>query len=165
MSSSKNRILIEGSERAALPGAHIVGAIDPNEEMTVTVIVRRNPSNKELSFVIKEISAQKPSERKYLSRDELATSYGTGPVDLAKVEEFAHEYGLNVVEIKPAERRVIFKGTVASLSAAFGVYRARYEHPEGSYRGRTGPIQVPEDIAPIVESVFGLDDRPQVRPH
>ncbi len=128
MSSSKNRIPIEGSERAALPGVHIVGAIDPNEEMTATVIVRRNPSNKELSSVIKGLSAQKPSERKYLSRDELATSYGADPADLAKIEEFVHEYGLNVVEIKPAERRVILEGTMASLSVAFGVYLARYEY-------------------------------------
>jgi len=165
MSSSKNRIPIKGSERAALSGAHITGAIDPHERIEVTVVMRHNRSSKELSSVVKEIGAQKPNERKYLSRDEFATAYGADPADLAKVKEFAHEYGLEVVKIKPAERRVILGGTVASLSAAFGVYLARYEHPKGSYRGRTGPIHVPEDIAPIVEGVFGLDDRPQARSH
>jgi len=165
MSSSKNSIPIEGSERTALSGAHIACAIDPHERIQVTIVLRRSPSSKELSSVVKEISAQKPSERKYLSRDELATAYGADPADLAKIEEFAHEYGLDIVEVKAAQRRVILGGTVASLSAAFGVYLARYEHPKGSYRGRTGPIHVPEDIAPIVEGVFGLDDRPQARPH
>ena len=120
MSSSKNRIPIEGSEREPLPGAHIVGAIDPHEHIRVTVVVRRSPSNKELSSVIKELSAQKLSERKYLSRDELATAYGADPADLAKIEEFAHEYGLNVVEVKAAQRRVILEGTAAALSVAFG---------------------------------------------
>ena len=166
MSSSKNRIPIEGSEREPLfPGAHIVGAIDPHEHIRVTVVVRRSPSNKELSSVIKELSAQKLSERKYLSRDELATAYGADPADLAKIEEFAHEYGLNVVEVKAAQRRVILEGTAAALSVAFGTYLARYEHPKGSYRGRTGPVHVPEDIAPIVENVLGLDNRPQARFH
>jgi len=40
-----------------------------------------------------------------------------------------------------------------------------HHRPEGSYRGRTGHIHVPEDLAPIIEGVFGLDDRPQARPH
>ncbi len=154
MSSSKNRIPIKGSERVALPGAHITGAIDPHEPILVTVVVRRNSSNKQLGLLVKELGAQKPKERKYLSRDEFATAYGADPADLAKIKEFAHEYGLEVVEIKPAERRVILGGTAASLSAAFGVYLARYEHPKGSYRGRTGPIHVPEDIAPIGRRCF-----------
>src|SRR5262249_41105826 len=39
-----------------------------------------------------------------------------------------------------------------------------YEHAEGTYRGRQGEIFVPAYLAPVVEGVFGLDDRPQVRP-
>ncbi len=87
MSSSKNRIPVESGERETLPGAHILGAIDPHEHFRVTVVVRRSPSNKGLSSVVKELSAQKPSEHKYLSRDELATGYGVDPADLAKIEE------------------------------------------------------------------------------
>src|SRR5205823_189509 len=36
--------------------------------------------------------------------------------------------------------------------------------PGGTYRGRVGTVHVPDDIAAIVEGVFGLDDRPQARP-
>jgi kumamolisin len=165
MSSSKNRIPIQGSERVALPGAHITSAVDPHERILVTVVVRRKRSSKELSSLVKEIGAHKLNERKHLSRDEFATTYGADPTDLAKIKEFAHEYGLDIVEVKPTQRRVMLRGTAAALSAAFGVYLAHYEHPTGSYRGRTGPLHVPEDIAPIVEGVFGLDNRPQVHPH
>src|SRR5262249_25984671 len=38
-------------------------------------------------------------------------------------------------------------------------------HPGGSYRGRTGSIHVPTEIHDIVEGVFGLDNRPQAKPH
>jgi hypothetical protein len=41
MASAKNRIPVPGSERAALPGARLVGAADPNERLLVTVLVRR----------------------------------------------------------------------------------------------------------------------------
>ncbi len=165
MTTSKNRIPIKGSERAPLPGAYISGAIDPNEHISVTVMVRRRLSSKGLASIAKEIGARKPRERKHLSRDELAAAHGADPADLEKVEDFAHEHGLDVVEANAAQRRVVLSGTVAALSAAFGVYLARYEHPKGTYRGRTGPVHVSEDIAPIVEGVFGLDNRPQARPH
>lgn len=165
MSSSKNRIALKGSERAPLPGAHISGPIDPNERIRVTVIVRRRSSSKNLSSLAKEIGTQKPNERKHLSRNEFATVHGADPADLEKIEDFAHEHGLDVVEVEAAQRRVVLAGTVAALSTAFGVYLARYEYSKGTYRGRTGSIHVPEDISPIVEGVFGLDNRPQARPH
>jgi kumamolisin len=163
--SSKNRISIKGSERTALPEGRIVGAVDPNEYARVTVIVRRRPSGKDLNSFINNTTAQKPDERKHLHRDELAITHGADPADLEMLESFAHEYALDVVEVNAAQRRVVLAGTVAKLSAAFGVYLACYEHPEGTYRGRTGAIHVPEDIAPIVEGVFGLDNRRQARPH
>ena len=163
--TSKNRVSLKGSERAALPGAHISRPIDPNERIRITVMVRRNPSSKELTAMAKEIGAQKIKDRKYLSREEFAASHGADPEDLRKIEDFAQEHGLDVVEVNAAQRRIVLEGTAAALSVAFGVYLAHYEHPKGTYRGRTGLLQLPEDIAPIVEGVFGLDNRPQARPH
>jgi kumamolisin len=49
------------------------------------------------------------------------------------------------------------------MSQAFGVHLGCWEHPLGTYRGRTGEVHVPDDIAPIVEAVLGLDNRPQAR--
>ena len=54
---------------------------------------------------------------------------------------------------------------MANFSKAFDVELKRYEHPGGSYRGRTGPVHVPAEIADIVQGVFGLDDRPQAKAH
>src|SRR5262249_33490677 len=56
-------------------------------------------------------------------------------------------------------------GAVASFEAAFGVRLEQYQYAAGSYRGRTGPVHVPADLADVVEGVFGLDDRPQAVPH
>ena len=50
------------------------------------------------------------------------------------------------------------------MGDAFGVDLGRYEVGETSYRGREGHVHVPEDLAPLVEGVFGLDDRQQARP-
>ena len=70
-----------------------------------------------------------------------------------------------MAEASAAERRVVLSGTVANFSKAFDVELKRYEHTGGSYRGRTGSVHLPAEIANIVQGVFGLDDRPQAKAH
>src|SRR5204862_3528538 len=47
----------------------------------------------------------------------------------------------------------------------FQTYLESYEQPDGStYRGRRGPIHVPEELADAIVSVNGLDERPVAKP-
>jgi kumamolisin len=65
-----------------------------------------------------------------------------------------------------ADRRtVILSGTVAQFSAAFSIQLNVYSHPHGTYRGRTGVIQLPAELDGVIEAVLGLDNRPQAKPH
>jgi len=108
MSSPKGRIPIPGSERTAIPGARAVGAPDPNERIEVTVVVRPRPSSRGLASV-KEIGTRMPRERQYLSHKEFESAHGAAPDDLAKVEQFADEHGLSVVEVSPARRTIVLR--------------------------------------------------------
>jgi kumamolisin len=163
MSSPKDRISLRGSVRAPLPGAHAVGAANPDQPIEVTVLLR--PRTAKQSLKLEELGARPPRERKHLTREELGSNSGAAPQDIASIEAFAHDYQLAVVEANAAERRVVLSGTVANFSKAFDVELKRYEHPGGSYRGRTGSVHLPTDIADIVQGVFGLDDRPQAKAH
>lgn len=165
MASPKSRIPVPGSERTPLPGARLVGAADPHERLLVTVLLRRRATSTGLTALVEEMGARSPQTRRHPSREEFAAAHGAEPSDLEKVEEFAHEHDLDVVEVNAAQRRVVLSGTVAALSAAFGVYLAHYEYPGGTYRGRTGQVHVPDDLAPLIQGIFGLDNRPQARPH
>jgi kumamolisin len=51
------------------------------------------------------------------------------------------------------------------MNEAFGVDLKEYEHSTGRYRGRTGSVQLPAELHDVVEGVFGLDNRPQAKPH
>jgi kumamolisin len=164
MEEHTSRVALPGSERAARPGSRAVGAPDPNQQIRITVLLRpRQPFDNLASA--SELNATAPGRRKYLSRQEFAANYGANPEDLAKIEAFAHQHNLTVVEVSPARRTVVLSGSIAALSAAFGVYLADYVHPGGAFRGRTGPIYVPADLAGIVQGVFGFDNRPQAKPH
>jgi len=164
MAEYKNRVALPGSERSARRGARAVGAPDPNEQIKITVLLRPRNTMQNLASA-KELTATPPHQRKYMTREQFAAAYGAIPDDLAKIEAFAHQHNLTVMETSQARRTMVLSGTIATLSAAFGVYLANYEHADGNFRGRTGPIYVPADLAGIVQGVFGFDNRPQARPH
>jgi len=161
---TKNLKPITGSERALVKNAKAIGTPDPNEVVEVTVVLRSKEAGTQISSV-REISAQSLKERRYLSREELATANALNPDDLAKIEEFAHEHGLTIVKVSPESSSISLSGTVAKLSEAFGTKLSLYDSPTGEYRGRIGPVQVPADLASIIVGVFGLDDRHVFRPH
>ena len=144
---------LPGSERQPPPDARRVGSADPAEIVAVTVIVRRRPDARPFD-----------PEADPISRAGFAEACGALGDDLAAVERFARDHGLSVVETSRERRTVKLSGRVADASRAFGVELDRYDHPEhGSIRGRTGPVYLPADLTGVVEGVFGLDDRPQLR--
>jgi len=150
-----------------MAGTQKVGSVDPEEHISVTVLLRRRSGTNAVARLVEGLTAQPPLARRHLSRAEFAEAHGAADEDIQAIEAFAHDHALDIVEVKPAERRVVLSGSAASLSDAFGVELARYDHPSGTgtYRGRVGPVHVPENLADIVVGVFGLDNRPQAYPH
>lgn len=152
---------LSGSEKKPLPNARLIGPVDPNESVEITVYLRR-PATSDLTNTINE---QVQQHGRHLSREEYAAKHSASPDDIAKVVDFARKNKLTVVETDPVGRKIVLAGTAAAMSAAFATELQRYEHLNGTYRGRTGPIHVPTELEQIIVGVFGLDDRPQAQPH
>jgi len=154
--SNSRRIALNGSDRVPLPGARVIGPTDPHQLMQVSVILKhRQP-----------LANARPSG-KFLSHSELAAQCGADPAYVDKMKQFAGEHKLYLLERgdEVLRRTVTMAGTAAAMEKAFDVELNDYEHPDGSYRGRTGAIHIPEEYASMVQGVFGLDDRPMVKPH
>jgi kumamolisin len=156
---------LAGSERVPLAEAKAVGAASPDEQLQVTVLLKSKATQEARRSAITTLVSQPPSQRKHLTREEFANARGAAPADIEKVVEFAHEYGLSVVRSDAARRSVVLAGTVATFSRAFQVELYRFEHPTGTYRGRTGAIHIPRELSGVVTAVLGLDNRPQATPH
>src|SRR5271168_3269465 len=160
----KKRITLPGSNRRPLTGAKIVGAVDSDQRIEITVQLRRRPGS-DLDSTVNTIASQGLADRKYLSRDELASQAGADPADIAKIDSFAHDHALTVVEASVPRRTVKLSGRIADFSAAFGVKLQRYKAGTVAYRGRTGSLTIPAELEGIIERVLGLDDRPAVETH
>jgi kumamolisin len=139
------------------------GPADPAERLDVTLLLRRAQAA-ELKGRVTRLMAGDRSQG-HLSREAFAGRHGADPADVAAVTAFAQGFGLAVTGSDPARRSVTLSGTVAQFNAAFGVALRLFETPGGSYRGRTGAIQLPEELDGVVEAVLGLDNRPRAKPH
>ena len=163
MSTPKKTLPIAGSERAPMEGAQEIGPANPNETVDVTIRLRSRAGKKP---IVSADAYTKPIEdRTILSRKEFEQRHGADPESIARVETFARQRKLTVKEKSAARRTVILSGTVTAMNEAFGVELKEYDHPIGKYRGRTGAIHLPTELHDIVEGVFGLDNRPQAKPH
>lgn len=160
----EKRVELPGSDRRPIPGAKVVGKVDPSQRIEITIQLRRR-KGANLEKTVQDLAAQKPSDRKYLTRTELANTAGADPDDIPKIDAFAHQHRLSVTEVSIPRRTVKLSGTIEEMSAAFGVKLQRYKAGALSYRGRTGKVKIPASLAGIIERVLGLDDRPTLRPH
>jgi len=155
---------LPGSERNVERGSKLIGDCDPSEKIEVFVMLRRQ-QQAQFDALMSRIEAGDPNV-KPLSREAMAKDYGAAPDDVAKVKAFAAAHGLTVVREDLAARSVLLSGTVAQFQSAFEVKLEKYQHhTSGEFRGRTGAVNVPDDLHDVVEAVLGLDNRPQARPH
>jgi kumamolisin len=186
MAVPEKAMRLTNSVRHIALGAKRIGPSDPNEVMFVTIAVRRRSGAVDLADQ-EHWAANPPGSRRYVSSGEFARQWGADPVDLDLVAAFAERRGLVVAERNVEQRIVIVSGKVSQISDAFGVGLGRYEvepraGDEGRgrsrgprrgrsqqagkpevYRGYEGYAHLPEDVARVVEGVFGLDNRRMAR--
>jgi kumamolisin len=97
MARTTKRKTLTSSERKMLPNAKVVGKVDPEERIEITIMVRpRRTANVDLHTEAMKASAKLPEQRRYLTREEFAEQLGADPADFAKIEEFAHQHNLTV---------------------------------------------------------------------
>jgi kumamolisin len=157
------RIPLKGSEKTPLPGSRAVGPADPTERLQVSMLLRRR-GQREFQERVHRITKGDRSVG-ILTREQFAHHFGADPADIAAVKAFASTYGLSVMQESVVRRTVVLAGTVAQVEPAFGVRLQNFDHPDGTYRGRQGVIELPSELHGLVEAVLGLDNRPQARTH
>jgi kumamolisin len=128
--------------------------------LELTLGVRRRKRVPDLSNLDNKL----PAARTYMTREQLASEYGSDPKAVQSIEAYAKAHKLVVTHSEPASARLGLAGTVADVSAAFGVTLFDYTHPTlGEFHARTGPVHVPPDLVGAITGVFGLNNHRVLR--
>jgi len=141
-----NRTTLDGSH-AMLKGAVRIGAPAHDEEISFTIHVASGKPFVKNDAVFRPRNAPR------------CTDHHVDSDRLRAVIDFAHAHGLTVDAESAAERIVKLRGHASDINRAFGISLAHYRHSTGDFRGHTGNITVPAELADIVECVTGLDTR------
>jgi len=154
--SNSAKVPLKGSERVLLAGSRAIGPTDPHQLIEISVILKHRQN----------LSTARASG-KFMTHNEFAAQCGADPTHVEKLRQFAKDNNLQMLERgdEVLRRTITLAGTAAAMEKAFAIELIDYDHPDGSYRGRTGAIHIPADCAAIIQGVFGLDDRQVAKPH
>jgi len=118
------------------------------------------PANEQL-----EVSIYLKPRKGGTGRADLAATRATQHAeDFKLIKEFASEHGLTVTATEPAKRLIKLSGTAGQFQAAFQITLSHYQEGNFKFRGRSGCLKLPTELHAIVESVLGMDNRPQASP-
>lgn len=155
---------LPGSRRPLPPTAQSLGPLGGRGRIEVTVLLRRGSEPADFPD-LEAAGAQPARDRVHLTRQEFAARHGASPGDLTLVRDFAARQNLRVEAEHAARRSVVLSGTALALGRAFGVRLERFQDHGREFRSHATPLRIPASLAGSVIGVFGLDDRPQARPH
>jgi kumamolisin len=152
--STQKRVPLKGSTRKPFDVSRVSGFVSPAkvaEPVTVSVLL---PPKSPIDPTVR------------LTREQFAEQHCADPRSEEIVRAFAQEFGLTVEEPTERGRRTLYlSGPRDAMEKAFGVALQSHTIEGGSLRLRQGEITLPEEVAPHVEAVLGLDNRPQAKPH
>ncbi len=132
-----------------------VKVLPKSRHLTISVLVKRKTPLDSTSF-----------GTQVLTHEQFAERHGADPDAVAAVKQFAEAFNLQVEpEIHESRRTVQLTGSVEAMEKAFGTTLSDTKTAHGDLRVRQGPLTVPEELAPHLVAVLGLDNRPQTTPH
>ena len=130
--------------------------MNPSEILSASIYLR--PKSKVASSNHKNPYVNFQANEK-LSREEFVKQFSADKSELEIVMNFAHKYNLNILETDASRRIVKVSGTVEQMNSAFGVDLVIFEFDKEQYRGYNGFIYLPNDLANVIDGVFGLDNK------
>jgi kumamolisin len=159
--AAQPRVVLKGSEKAAVPNAIHVKATPAEAKITVSVIVKRKEP---LKINGRRGRANGPVR---VSREVYKQHHSADASALELVNAFAKEFKLKVQPDPTAatRRTVQLTGTADNVQKAFGVELNQKNIDGVEYRVREGAIHLPASLIGSVLAVLGLDNRPQAQPH
>jgi subtilase family serine protease len=127
---------------------HLTMALRNGAELTRLLADQQNPASSQY--------------HRWLTPDEFTSRFGPTDGDLARVARWLRKSGFTVTSADASTREVSFTATVAQAQDAFAVKIAATA--DGRLYSNTSDPAVPADLAPLIESINGLDNLLQSAP-
>src|ERR1700722_19281738 len=158
------RPAVAGGPDTILEGNHpdeaadIVGAAtaSPSQPLAMRLTMALRNRDDLAKLLSEQQDPSSPQYHRWLSPDAFTSRFGPTDADLARVTQWLKKKGFTVNSADASTREVSFTGSVAQAQNVFGVKIAATT--DGRMYSNTSDPVVPADLAPVVESIHGLDN-------
>jgi len=154
--AANSAYLLEGNhpdEAADIVGAAAASPAQPLA-MYLTMALRNRADLARLLAAQQDPAS--PDYHRWLTPDQFTSRFGPTNLDLARVTRWLKQKGFTVNSADASTREVSFTGTVGQAQNVFAVKIAATTD-QYFYSNTTDPA-VPADLAPLIESIRGLDN-------
>jgi subtilase family serine protease len=138
--------------------ADIVGAAtaSPSQSLAMRLTLALRNRDELAKLLADQQDPSSPQFHRWLTPDAFISRFGPTDAELARVAQWLKKKGFTVNSADASTREVSFTGSVAQAQNVFGVKITATTN--GRLYSNTSDPVVPVDLAPVVESIHGLDN-------
>jgi pseudomonalisin len=155
------RVALRGNTHPLARPEYEVGLAPLERRMERMILTLSTDAGREHSLealLENQQNAHAPAYHQWLAPEVFGREFGVSEHDLAQVAGWLRSHGLEVEEIAPGRRSILFSGDVAGVQAAFHTeIRAYSAGGETHYANATDP-EIPRALAGVVHGVVALHD-------
>ncbi len=157
--TTQSRVPLQGTHRIVWPGAVPIAQTGEGDVL-LTAWLRPQRGGELDVGAAAALGETIPAKRTYSSRADLRRATACDSDDIARVQKYCKNFGLEVV--RAHWRSVTLSGPLENSVAAFGATAGIYQlSDQRRFRHRSGSLHLPSEIAPIVRAVFGIHQWPR----
>ena len=130
--------------------------------MRVAVSMRFRPTGEQAEALDRLLEDQQdPSSPRYhawLTPEQFGERFGVSTRDLARVTEWLESQGFQVEAVAKSRTYVAFSASAGQVRNGFKTELHRYTAGGEAHFANAADLEVPEDLAPLIAAVRGMDD-------
>jgi trimeric autotransporter adhesin len=107
-----------------------------------------------------QTTSSSPSYHKWVTPDQFSASYGATDDQITTATSWLQSQGLTVGTVSAAKTRLTVTGAAAQVQQAFAVTLRQYQMAGVVRFANSTQPSLPQEIAPLIAGVSGLDDMP-----
>jgi hypothetical protein len=144
--------------------AEIAGeaAASPSQPLAMRLTMALRDRAELMRLLANQQNPASPEYDRWLTPDQFTSRFGPTDADLLRVARWLTKKGFTVKSADASTREISFTGTVAQAENAFAVKIAATA--DGVLYSNTTDPAVPADLAPLIESIHGLDNLLHIKP-
>ena len=157
----QQRTVLRGGRHPLAQAQYEVGDLPKGQRMDRMVLVLR-PDREQEDALAELIRAQQdigsPYYHQWLIPKAFGERFGIAQADLDQVTNWLQAHGLEVDDVPPSRRTIVFSGTVASVEAAFHTTMRQYRVQGEPHYANAADPEIPLALAGVVSGVVSLHD-------